>query len=86
MKREGDSVSAAVTSKVGVKSGQLHYAVAEGPWQKRDWKSIPAELKDGRVAAKLPADRPLVYYLAVTDGRGLEVSTPHAELGTGAKP
>ena len=38
----------------------------------------PAELYDGNVTAKLPADRPLVYYLAVTDDRGLEVSAPHA--------
>ena len=53
-----------------LKAAQLHYAVAAGPWQKREWKSIAAEVKDGRVTAKLPADRPLVYYLAVTDERG----------------
>jgi hypothetical protein len=81
MTRDGEAVSAAVTSKVKLKAGHLHYAVAAGPWQKREWKSVPAEVKDGRATAKLPADRPLVYFLAVTDERGLEVSAPHAEAG-----
>ena len=78
MTQDNDTVSAAIDAKVKLKSASLHYAVAEGAWQKREWKSVPAELKDGNVTAKLPADRPLVYYLAVTDDRGLEVSAPHA--------
>jgi len=86
MKRDGDVVSAAVTSKVELKAAQLHYAVASGAWQKREWKSVPAEIKDGRATAKLPADRPLVYFLAVTDKRGLEVSTPHAMLAADPPP
>src|SRR5207247_7628029 len=73
MARDGGTVSAPVTAKGKLTAAHLHYAVAEGPWPKREWKSAPAELKDGRVTANLPADRPLVYYLAVTDGRGLEV-------------
>ena len=80
MTRADDTVSAKVTSKTKLKAGQLHYAVAEGPWQKREWKSLDAEVKDGAVSAKLPTDRPLVYYLAVTDERGVEVSAPHAVL------
>ena len=80
MQQDNDAVSAPVSSKVGLKAGQLHHAVAVGPWQKREWKTQPAELRDGRVAARLPADRPLAYYLAVTDERGLEVSAPHVEL------
>ena len=80
MTRDGDAVSAKVTSKTKLKAAQLHYAVAEGPWQKREWKSLDAEVKDGVVSAKLPTDRPLVYYLAVTDERGVEVSAPHVVL------
>jgi hypothetical protein len=81
MKQDGDAVSASVTSKVKLKSASLHYAVAEGAWQKREWKSLPAEIKDGKLSAKLPEARPLVFYLAVTDERGLEVSAPHMVLG-----
>lgn len=80
MTRDGETVTAAVSSKTKLKVAHLHYAVATGPWQNREWKSVPAKLKDGRVTAMLPADRPLVYFLAVTDERGLEVSSPHAEL------
>ncbi|MGL6075535.1 MAG: alpha/beta hydrolase family protein [Fimbriiglobus sp.] len=80
MKRENDTVSATATSTVELKSAHLHYAVTTGAWQKREWKTIPATLQDGKIMAKLPADRPLVYQLAVTDQRGLEVTTPHAEI------
>jgi cephalosporin-C deacetylase-like acetyl esterase len=76
MKRENDTVSATATSTVELKSAQL---------QKREWKSLPATLQDGKITAKLPTDRPLVYQLAVTDKRGLEVTTPHAEIDTGKK-
>lgn len=78
MTLDGDTVSAPVDSKVKLKSASLHYAVAEGTWQNRGWKSVPAEFQDGKMSAKLPADRPLVYFLAATDERGLEVSAPHA--------
>jgi PhoPQ-activated pathogenicity-related protein len=79
MTLDADVVTAKVTTKEKLKSAQLHYAVATGPWEKREWKSAAAEIKDGRVTAALPSDRPLVYYLAVTDKRGLEVSSPHVE-------
>lgn len=86
MTRDGDTVSAKVAGKAKLKAAQLHYAVAEGPWQKREWKSSAAEIKDGVVSAKLPADRPLVYELAVTDERGLEVTAPHAVLKADKEP
>ena len=80
-KRNGDGVSATAVSKVELKEAHLHYAPATGPWQKREWKSTPAEIKDGHISAKLPAERPLVYYLTATDKRGVIVSTVHEVLG-----
>jgi hypothetical protein len=80
LNRNGDQVSATVVSKVDLKEANLHFAMASGPWQTREWKSAIAEIKDGRVLAKLPADRPLVCYLAVTDKRGLNVGTAHVIL------
>ena len=80
MVRDGEVVSVPVESRVMLKAGQLHYAAATGAWQKREWKTLPAAVRDGRVSARLPAERPLVYYLAVTDDRGLEVSAAHAEV------
>ena len=74
---KGNIVSAKVTGTVGIKSANVHYAKADGPWQKREWKTTPADRRGGTIAAQLPADRPLVVELAVTDERGLEVTTPH---------
>jgi dienelactone hydrolase len=78
MTSDGERVSATVK---GTKlKAALHYAEANGPWQKREWKSLDAEVKDGAASAKLPTDRPIVYYLAVRDERGVEVSAPHRIL------
>jgi hypothetical protein len=86
MTTDGATVSAELSREgKGVKAAQLLYATASGPWQKREWKSAPAEVKGGRVTAKLPEGRPLVCFLAVTDGRGLEVSTRHEVIGEGEK-
>lgn len=72
--------SAQFNARTEIKSGELHYAVATGPWQQRVWKSIPAVLDRDAVRAHVPHARPLVYYLTITDDRGALVSTPHAIL------
>jgi dienelactone hydrolase len=86
MKQTGDEVSASVTLKGKPKDAHLYYAVAEGPWQKREWKSVDAEITDGRISAKLPTERPLVYYLEAADEKGLRATSPHLELPASAKP
>lgn len=63
----------------------FHYAVAEGPWQKREWQSLTpsSESSSGSQAAAfdvLPKERPLVFFATVTDDRGALVSTPHVIL------
>jgi dienelactone hydrolase len=74
------TASARVTSPVPVVKAELNYTTDTGPWQKRQWKTAPAEVKGDTVTAALPDKGPLVYYLYVTDQRGLAVSSPHAEL------
>lgn len=56
-------------------SAQLHYTLDSGPWQKRNWVSAAAKLADGQATADLPAGRPIVFYLSVTDDRGAMTST-----------
>lgn len=80
MKTADGQASALFTAKVPVVKGELCYTTDTGPWQKRTWQAAPAKLADGTVSAALPAARPLVYYLTVTDQRGAMVSTQHAEL------
>lgn len=66
-----------VDSPLPIKGVTLNYAIAEGPWQNRQWKSVPAKKVNDRWEADLPADRPLVYYFLATDERGLETSSAH---------
>jgi len=63
-----------------VKSAQLVYTTDEGEWQKRKWHTIDLKVEAGRVAAELPAGRPIVWFVTVTDERGLTVSTEHEEV------
>jgi hypothetical protein len=78
-KIDGDRVRVKVISPVPVKEAVLNYTTDSGEWQKRRWQSSPAELTDNIVIAHLPEQRPLAWYLAVTDERGLRVSTEHEE-------
>lgn len=76
----GGRVFAAVTARVPLVKGELHYTLDQGPWQKRNWQTQPASLGQGVVEAELPPKRPIVFYLSVTDQRGAMMSTQHAEL------
>ena len=77
---DGDRVSATVVSPRPVKQAALHYTTDTGEWQKRRWQAVPAELKGNTVTARLPGERPLVWFLSITDERGLRVSTEHEDL------
>jgi len=77
MEIHGDSVSTKVISPVPIKQAVLNYTTDTGEWPKRQWQTAPAELKGNTITARLPGQRPLVYYLSVTDERGLHVSTEH---------
>ena len=72
--------SAELEAVVPVAKGNLHYTTDTGKWQERKWQTVDATTTAGKVAAKLPADRPIAYYLSVTDTREAMVSTEYAEL------
>ena len=77
---EKPTASTTVSSATPLREAKLFFAKAEGSWQKRDWKSAPATIKDGRITAILPTDRPIAFFLGVVDDRGLEVTTTHKVL------
>ena len=79
-KIDGDRVSARFVAPVPIKSAALNYTTDTGEWQKRHCMTAPAEVRRGSISARLPAQRPLVWFLSVTDERGLRVSTEHEEL------
>jgi dienelactone hydrolase len=80
MKIANGTATASFSSRVPITKAELHFTTDTGPWQKRAWKTIPADVANGEATAKLPAIRPLVCFLSVTDQREILVSTPHQEL------
>ncbi|MGH7134398.1 MAG: alpha/beta hydrolase family protein [Pirellulales bacterium] len=77
---KGRRVMARYKSTAPIVRAEIHFAIADGPWQKRGWTSVSAVHARDTVSAELPTARPLVYYLSITDERGAQVSTPHEVL------
>ncbi len=70
---------AAFESVSPVLKAELNVTSDAGPWKERKWEAFPAQIETGRASAELPADA-TVYYLNLTDERGLLVSTEHVEV------
>ena len=82
----GDLVTATVVSSAPIKQASLLYTTDTGEWQKRRWESVAAQTKGDTILAHLPSQRPLTWYLLVTDEHGLRVSTEHEEWSSGNQP
>lgn len=80
MNRSGETVRCRFWSPTALEGAALTFTTDSGAWQKRQWHAVPARIDDGIIEATLPAERPLVYYFAVTDDRGLRCSSEHEEL------
>ena len=76
----GQQAVAPVLAKTKVTTAKLWITGDQGPWQKRNWKELPASIADGKIRADLPTEQPLTFFLQATDERGLLTSTTHAEL------
>jgi len=80
MQVKGGEVTATVEAAVPIAKAAMHSTTDTGVWEKRKWATTPAQVADGAVRARLPAGRPLVFFVTVTDQRGAAASTEHAEL------
>jgi hypothetical protein len=80
MQIKGERVTAKVIAPVPIREAALRYTTDTGEWQKRRWETAPAEVGHGTISARLPEQRSLVWFLSLTDERGLRVSTEHEEL------
>ena len=76
--REGDLLWAKYSSKAQIISATLNFSRDSGLWWERRWESVPAEIKDRKVWARIPADA-TVFYLNLTDNRNLVVSTEYVQ-------
>lgn len=77
VRRDGAALRVAVDSALPLLNASLHASPDAIAWDHRRWTSEPATIADGRVEARLPDERPLIFFLTVTDIRGAVVSTEH---------
>lgn len=79
--RDGRNVSLTYESDTSIRAIELNYTADTGPWQEREWKTIPATINTTtrRATAQLPDDA-TVYYFNVMDDRDLLVSSEHEML------
>jgi len=75
---EAGKVWATFRAKDPVTRAELCYTRDSGPWKDRTWQTAPGTLDGDRASAPVP-EGATVYYLNLTDGRGLVVSTEHEE-------
>lgn len=80
LQQTSSQLTATVQSPTDIREAMLHYTTADGPWQNREWKSLPAIVANGNITATLP-ETAAAWYLAVKDSRGITVSTEHRETG-----
>ena len=58
----------------------LCYTTNTGPWQKRNWYTVPGRDDGRQLFAELPSVRPMVAFLAAQDVGGRHLSSEHVEL------
>lgn len=78
-------VTVPVLQTEGPVTVQLHWTTdLEMPWQKRKWQSKPAQKMEGNATdfhrMELPRERPVVWFVTLTDRRKATVSTEHVLL------
>lgn len=63
-----------------LESASLNYTTNTGPWQKREWTTIPATIKGNKmIQADLPQTAPLTYFITAKTKDGLRISTEYSE-------
>jgi len=77
--RTGREVTVTFRSETPILSSELLYTKDAGPWTERHWESVAARLSKNTAIADLPPDT-TVYYINITDERGLLVSSELTEL------
>jgi len=76
--RDGARTWMRVEAPVAIETAELHYTCDTGEWPEREWVTVPAKLAVEMISAAVPAAA-TVWYLSVTDERGLLVSAEHEE-------
>ena len=61
-------------------SATLNYTSDTGPWQTREWTTVPAKISGKSIEAKLPDATPITYFIAGQTKDGFRISSEYAEV------
>ncbi|MBS3764295.1 MAG: hypothetical protein KGZ25_13440, partial [Planctomycetes bacterium] len=77
---DGKSVAVSVQSQTNITDAMLYWTADSCDWPERNWSCRRAG-GDGQIyRAELPDERPVHFFLNVTDARGATVSTPYRTM------
>jgi dienelactone hydrolase len=79
------TVNLAIIQTYGIVTVSANWTTdTKSPWQKRKWQSAKANRMEGNATdfftSTLPKERPLLYFMTVTDKRGATISSEHILL------
>jgi hypothetical protein len=67
-------------STAPIKSANLHYTTNTGPWQKREWTTLPATISSKTIQAQIPITPHLTYFITATTEDNLRISSEYAGI------
>ncbi len=76
-KQRGNVVEVRFRSSVAVVKAELCFTADSGIWEQRRWQAVDAQIDGQTITARLPAQRPLTYFVSVKDDRGALVTSEH---------
>jgi len=79
-KRRGNLVEVRFKSPAAVRKADLCFTTDLGVWEQRKWQTREAKIDGQTIKADLPAQRPLTYFISITDDRGASVTTEHESI------
>lgn len=79
-KRRGDLVQVRFKSSDSVRKAELCFTTDTGAWEQRKWQTREAKIDGQTISAELPVERPLTYFISVTDYHGASVTTEHESI------
>lgn len=77
LKIEERRISAKSTEPL--QSASLNYTTNSGPWQKREWTTVPANVSKKTIQAELPEGTGFVYFVSGMTTDGLRVSSEYGQ-------
>ena len=75
-RQDGDRAWVAFNSEMKLVEGKVYYTKDQGIWNEKNWEEAPAKLRESEISSTLP-EGVTVFYFAVTDERGLMVSSEY---------